>query len=83
MTLIKSETLNLLDNTVIPILSCPCSAPGETWTKIAHLDMTDPSQQCPTNWMLNTFGSIRGCGQTSPGGNLAFIPSNGLVCAIR
>ncbi len=74
---IKSETLNLLDNTVIPILSCPCSAPGETWTKIAHLDMTDPSQQCPTNWMLNTFGSIQGCGQASPGDISAFCSANG------
>ncbi len=44
------------------------------WTKIAHLDMTE---ECPTNWLLNTFGSIRGCGQTSPGGNSAFFPSNG------
>ncbi len=76
---IKSETLNLLDNRVIPILSCPCSAPGETWTKIAHLDMTDPSQQCPTNWLLNTFGSIRGCGQTSRFGNSAIFPSNSLT----
>ncbi len=74
---IKSEILNVLDNTVIPILSCPCSAPKETWTKIAHLDMTDPNQQCPTNWMLNTEGSIRGCGRTTGLCDSVVFPSNG------
>ncbi len=74
----KVEILNLLENTVIPILEDrPCGCGGPEWTKIAYLDMTDPSQQCPTNWTLNTFGSIRGCGQTSPGGNSAFFSVNG------
>ena len=52
----KAEILNILDN---PIFR-PCGCGGPEWTSIAYLDMTDPSQQCPTNWTLNTFGSIRG-----------------------
>ena len=31
----------------------PCGGPGQ-WTRIAHLNMSDPSQQCPSNWNLTT-----------------------------
>ncbi len=74
---IKSEISNILGNTFLPTLSCPCSAPGENWTRIAHLDMTDPNQQCPANWRLNTEGSIRGCGRTTSRCDSVVFPSNG------
>ena len=45
----------------------PCSCTGTTgnWTRVAHLDMTDPNQQCPYNWTLVTGSSFRGCGRTT------------------
>ena len=62
---IQEEVLSLLNSTVIPKLqsrptrvslpSCACGGPG-LWTRIAHLDMSDPSQQCPTNWRLTSEG---------------------------
>ena len=52
---------------VVPILRsrppCPCGGPGN-WTMIAHLDMIDPTQQCPTNWSLVTT-PLRGYGRGS------------------
>ncbi len=74
---IKFEILKVLGNIFLPTLSCPCSAPGEDWTRIAHLDMTDPNQQCPTNWRLNIEGSIRVCGRTTGLCDSAVFPSNG------
>ncbi len=44
---------------------CACGGPGE-WTRIAHLNMSDPSQQCPSNWNLTTT-PVRGCGRSSFG----------------
>ena len=38
----------------------PC---GEgNWLKIAHLNMSDPSEQCPPTWRLYT-SPIRACGR--------------------
>ena len=45
---------------------CPCGGPGQ-WTRIAHLNMSDPSQQCPSNWSF-IAAPVRGCGRSaSPG----------------
>ena len=81
----KREIRDLLQNTVNPELTnqfysppCSCGGPGE-WTRIAFLNMTDPSQQCPTNWNLIT-SPVRACGRSSTGANTcdsAFFPSNG------
>ena len=52
--------------------------PGE-WTRIAFLNMTDLTQQCPTNWNLTT-SPVRACGRSSTNGGTcdsAFFPSNG------
>ena len=38
---------------------CPCGGPGQ-WTRIAHLNLSDPSQQCPSSWSLITT-PVRGC----------------------
>ena len=38
---------------------CSCGGAGQ-WTRIAHLDMSDPSQQCPSGWSLTTT-PVRGC----------------------
>ena len=66
---IQEEVLSLLNSKVIPDLqsrpfraslpSCSCGGAG-LWTRIAHLDMSDPSQQCPSSWNLTTT-PVRGC----------------------
>ena len=40
--------------------ACSCGGAGQFWTRIAHLDMSDPSQQCPSSWNLITT-PVRGC----------------------
>ena len=45
---------------------CGCSGTGG-WTRVAYLNMTDPSQQCPSAWTLKTHSSEprRLCGRDS------------------
>ena len=46
----------------------PCGSTG--WTRVAYLDMSDPSQQCPTELRLYNEGGVRACGrQTSSDGS--------------
>ena len=84
----KQEIQDLLRNTVNPKLDriyngppCSCGNRGE-WTRIAFLNMTDPSQQCPTNWGLIT-SPVRACGRSTIGGenintcDSVLFPSNG------
>ena len=59
--------------------SLPCSCGSPEWTKVAHLDMSDPNQQCPSNWILTTT-PVRGCGRSSTAGSTCdsvFYPVNG------
>ena len=42
------------------------------WTKVAYLNMTDPSQQCPPSWRLYSANGVRACGRT-----VAFAPMGG------
>ena len=45
----------------------PCSCGGAGgWTRAAYLNMSDPNQQCPSNWNLTTT-PIRGCGRRVTG----------------
>ena len=36
--------------------------PGQ-WYRVAHLNMSDPSQQCPSAWREYNTGGIRACGR--------------------
>ena len=47
---------------------CSCNSTGG-WTRVAYLNMTDPSQQCPSAWTLQTRSSEprRLCGKRSSG----------------
>ena len=49
---------------------CGCSGTGG-WTRVAYLNMTDTSQQCPSAWTLQTSSSEprRLCGRSSSGGS--------------
>ena len=44
---------------------CSCGDPNGQWTKVAHLNMSDPDQECPANWTLNTGRRLRGCDMSS------------------
>ena len=76
---VKTEIRSALNETVVPQLNrrsqCPCGGPGD-WTRIAHLNMSDPAQQCPPNWnLINT--PVRGCGRGSASCESATFPSSG------
>ena len=48
------------------------------WLRIAHLNMTNPTQQCPSAWTENNTTGVRTCGrpQPSPGSCLStFYPT--------
>ena len=73
---LQEEILSLLNSEVIPV-SCACAA--GLWTRVVHLDLSDPSHQCPDNWTL-TSGPVRGCGRSSAAAEMcdsAFFSSGG------
>ena len=54
---------------------------GGGWTRFAHLDMTDSTENCPSGFRLYQSGGVRACGrETSSGGSCASVqfPSNGI-----
>ena len=55
-------TIDQNDSTTLP----ECGKSG--WRRVAFLNMTDPSQQCPDSWREYSQNSVRFCGrQESPG----------------
>ena len=61
---IRNATHSLLDESVVPILQ-PCGGPG--WRRVANLNMSDPSQQCPSVWKeITTPFWVCGKFSTSP-----------------
>ena len=60
---------------LLPQSNCLCGA-GE-WRRIAHLDMSDPNQQCPPNWKLITT-PVRACGGADRSCVSAVFTSNGI-----
>ena len=40
---------------------CPCGEQGKPWSKVAHLNMSDPEEQCPANWTAVTRRGFRWC----------------------
>ena len=59
-------------------LPCSCGGAGG-WTRVAYLNMSDPNQQCPSNWNLTTT-PVRGCGRSSTANDTCdsvFYPVNG------
>ena len=69
------ETIRYILRDTVVHSTCPCGGPG-LWRRIAHLDMSDPDQQCPSNWRLITT-PVRACGRTSSACDSAVFPSNG------
>ena len=71
---LHAETLSLLQR-LFPG-DCPCGGVGP-WHQIAHLNMSDPNQQCPPNWTL-TSTPVRACGGPGSSCVSAVFPSNGV-----
>ena len=78
----KEEIRSILRDTVVPILNstssiqdgrCPCGGPG-VWRRIAHLNMSGPNQQCPSNFITTP---VRGCGRPTHGCYSAVFPLTG------
>ena len=54
---------------------------GGGWTRLAYLDMTDSTENCPSGFKLYQSGGVRACGRpTSSGGSCVSVqfPSNGI-----
>ena len=69
--LLKGSTCLLLNNSAqrelvrktLQSYNPPCSCGGAgDWTRAVYLNISDPNQQCPSNWTLVTT-PIRGCGR--------------------
>uniref|UniRef100_A0A1X7URW5 Fibrinogen C-terminal domain-containing protein n=1 Tax=Amphimedon queenslandica TaxID=400682 RepID=A0A1X7URW5_AMPQE len=53
-----------------------CNSTGG-WTRLAYLDMTDATQNCPSGFRLYQSGGVRACGKSSGGCVSVQFPSNG------
>ena len=42
-----------------------CNVAGGGWTRLAYLDMSDATQDCPTGFRLYSIGGTRACGRSS------------------
>ena len=62
-----------LRNTIASLLNLAPTAmhcgPGQ-WTRVAYLNMSDPSQTCPSAWRLITSSGVRVCGRPSSSNNM-------------
>ena len=48
---VDNATLSLLRESVVPLLQQTFSCGGSTgWRRVAYLNMSDPSQHCPSVW---------------------------------
>ena len=66
---VKTATRRLLRQSVIPKLPHNFFCDGSTgWRFVAYLNMSDPSQHCPSTWREITIPH-RVCGRRSPSGS--------------
>ena len=58
----RESVHQMLSNTIVNMLeSIQCGA-GQ-WTRVAYLNMSDPSQTCPSAWRVITTNGVRVCGR--------------------
>ena len=65
---IDEDVRTLINTTILPLLElardqyCPCSACGRAsgWSRIAYLNMSEPTEQCPPAWQEVTT-PVRAC----------------------
>ncbi|XP_019858359.1 PREDICTED: uncharacterized protein LOC109586601 [Amphimedon queenslandica] len=67
----SSISLSIPSSSVIPletnVLPEPCGS-GGGWTRLAYLDMSDATQNCPFGFKLYQSGGVRACGRTNSSG---------------
>ena len=52
---------------------------GGGWTRLAYLNMSDSTQNCPSGFRLYQSGGVRACGRSGSGGCVSVqFPSNGI-----
>ena len=55
------ELRNVIASDLISMLAVPCK--GESWTRVAYLNMGDPTQSCPPAWRDRSANGVRVCGR--------------------
>ena len=64
----REESFQLIrDNIMTAIISSIYTGQcGDgSWSRVAYLNMSDPLQQCPTNWREVNNGGVRACGRST------------------
>ena len=61
---VDSATLSLLQESVVPFLQLHVCGGSTGWRRVAYLNMSDPTQQCPSVWQEITT-PFRVCGRRS------------------
>ena len=64
---VDNATLSLLQESVVPLLQGYSCGGSTGWRRVAYLNMSDPSQQCPSVWREYTT-PFRVCGRRSTTG---------------
>ena len=56
---------------------------GGGWTRLAYLDMSDSTVNCPTGFRLHQSGGVRACGRTvSSGGSCSSVQYPHLMVSV-
>ena len=61
---VDTATLSLLQESIVPLLQNFSCSGSTGWRRVAYLDMSDPSQRCPSVWQEITT-PFRVCGRKS------------------
>ena len=69
---LKGEVANALG-----LGSAPQCQGGGQWTRVAYLNMSDPTQSCPSAWQDRSSNGVRACGRNSSGCYGTFYSSGG------
>ena len=64
---IREDVTVFFNNSVVPMLTRPCSCGGPGWRRAAYLNVSDPTQTCPPAWELITTPR-RSCSRPSNAG---------------
>ena len=67
----------LVDYTAYCNMGTLCGS-GGGWTRLAYLDMSDSTQNCPSGFKLYQSGGVRACGKSSSDCASVQFPSNGI-----
>ena len=74
---VDTATLSLLQESIVPLLQNFSCGGSTGWRRVAYLDMSDPSQRCPSVWQEITT-PFRVCGRKS-----RFSSCEGLIYTTR